>query len=422
MIGCDSGRPDGLAGLRRDGVEVHTDTDGVELLEAVATVVKSPGVPGGSAVIAAARERGTEVVGELEIAWRLSRDPVVAVTGTNGKTTTTELVSHILRGAGHQAVVAGNIGSPLSDIVAEPAASEERIIVCECSSFQLEDTVRFAPECAVLLNLSPDHLDRHGDFASYRQAKLAIFANQDEDDLAILNGDDESRPEATAARQVSFCAAGCDVARAGTAMTWRGDYLIDASELQLIGAHNEQNAMAAAATCLAIGIDPAAVAAGLRSFTGVAHRLEPVAEIGGVLYVNDSKATNVAAATTALSSFGGRVHAILGGSLKGESYDGLVEPVAANCAACYLIGPAGIEIEASLKEGLPAATARLGRGEDDPVALHRCYDLADAVARAGAAARAGEVVLLSPACASFDAFRDFEARGDRFRELVEGLR
>lgn len=422
VIGCDAGRPDQLEGLRGIGVEVHTDTDGVELLEAVGTVVKSPGVPTGSAVITAARDRGIEVTGELEIAWRLSREPFIAVTGTNGKTTTTELIRYILDTAGYEAVVAGNIGSALSDVVADHGPGGERVIVCECSSFQLEDTSAFSPECAVLLNLSPDHLDRHGDFDSYRRAKLAIFANQAETDLAVLNGDDRHSPEATVARQVRFCAEGCDVSRSGTEILWRGAPLINASELQLIGAHNEENAMAAAAATLALGIDRDAVARGLVGFTGVAHRLEPVAEIGGVLYVNDSKATNVAAAKTALSSFGGRVHAILGGSLKGEPFDDLVEPIAANCAACYLIGPAAETLEPLLRRRLPEATARLRRGEHDRVGIHHCADLAAAVTAAARAATPGEVVLLSPACASFDAFRDFEDRGDHFRRLVEDLR
>lgn len=420
VVGCDAGSPEGLEGLRASGVEVHTDTDGIELLAAVKTVVKSPGVPAESAVIAAARERGINVTGELEIAWRLSRDPVVAVTGTNGKTTTTELISHIFRSAGYTAPTAGNIGAPLSDVVAERDPGEERLIICECSSFQLEDASEFAPECAVLLNLSPDHLDRHGDFDSYRRAKLSVFEKQGPRDVAVLNGDDENAPERTPARQVRFCRQACEVARDGTAITWHGRHLIDATELQLIGAHNESNAMAAAATALALGLDPPDVAAGLRSFTGVPHRLEPVAELDGVLYVNDSKATNVAAASTALSSFGGRVHAILGGSLKGESFEGLVEPVRANCAACYLIGPAAERIETALRRGLAAASGEQG-GLGVP-AIHRCEDLADAVARAAAAAGAGEVVLLSPACASFDAFRDFEHRGEAFRELVERMK
>ena len=435
VLGCDRGRPEDLEGIRALGVEVHTDTDGIELLESVRTVVKSPGVPATSPVIAAARERGREVTGELEIAWRLTADPVIAVTGTNGKTTTTELIAHILRAADHEAVVAGNIGTALADLVAEqpgPAAEAEpvdleadeygagRVVVCECSSFQLEDALEFAPECAVFLNLSPDHLDRHGDLASYRQAKMAIFAHQSRDDLAVLNADDPASPDRTGARQVTFCAAGCDVARAGTAITWHGRPLIDALDLQLIGAHNEQNAMAAAAATLALGIEPATVAAGLASFAGVPHRLEPVAELDGVLYVNDSKATNVTAAATALGSFGGPVHAILGGSLKGESFAGLAEPIAANCAACYLIGPAADRIEADLANALPQALARDGR-DPGAIPLHRCANLAEAVVRAAAAATAGQVVLLAPACASFDEFRDFEERGERFRQIVEEL-
>lgn len=422
VIGCDSGAPSGLAGLRRSGVEVHTDTDGVALLEAVGTVIKSPGVPAGSPVIVAARERGIEVTGELEIAWRLSEEPFVAVTGTNGKTTTTELINHILRSAGYDSTVAGNIGSALSDVVANPSTSGERVLVCECSSFQLEDATAFSPECALFLNLSPDHLDRHGTLESYREAKLSIFDNQEPTDLAVLNGDDEASPAETRARQVRFCAEGCDVARAGTAITWQGQPLINATELQLIGAHNEENAMAAAAATLALGLEPEAVASGLRSFTGVPHRLEPIAEIGGVLYVNDSKATNVAAAATALKSFGGRVHLILGGTPKGESFEPLMEPIAENCAAVYLIGPAATVIGLTIDAELSGAMDRAGRHGDDQVKVEIPGSLEDAVYAARYAAKPGEIVLLSPACASFDAFRDFEERGERFRELVEALK
>lgn len=403
------------------GVEIHTDTDGIELLETVRTVVKSPGVPATSPVIVAAQERGIEVTGELEIAWRATPNPVIAVTGTNGKTTTTELIAHILRRAGREVAVAGNIGTALADLVTE-TTDTNRPIVCECSSFQLEDTSRFAPECAVFLNLSPDHLDRHGSLESYRVAKMAVFSRQTDGDIAVVNADDPASPNVTPGRRVEFCAADCDISRLGTTITWQGRPLIEATELQLIGAHNEENAMAAAAATLAIGVDPDDVAAGLAGFTGVPHRLEPVADLNGVLFVNDSKATNVVAAAIALASFGGRVHAILGGSLKGESFEGLADPVAANCAGCYLIGPAAERIAADLSRALPASLARAGRDLDDPVPLHRCANLADAVRQAAAGAGAGQVVLLSPACASFDEFRDFEHRGESFRRIVEELR
>jgi UDP-N-acetylmuramoylalanine--D-glutamate ligase len=430
VIGCDRGRPSGAEGLREAGVEVHLDTDGIDLLDTVRTVLKSPGVPASSPVIAAAEERGITVTGELELSWRLTRSPMIAVTGTNGKTTTTELIAHILREADRDVVVAGNIGTALAELVhaeqAPTSASEVefshgRVIVCECSSFQLEDAIEFAPECAVFLNLSPDHLDRHGSLDSYREAKLSIFSRQRPSDIAIVNGDDPASPAETVARRVTFGGPGCDVAREGTAITWHGHHLIETTELQLIGAHNEENAMAAAAAALAIGVDPAQVAQGLASFIGVAHRLEPVAELDGVLYVNDSKATNVAAASTGIAAFAGRVHVILGGSLKGEDFSGLVGPVAENCAACYLVGPAADAIESALAAGLAEALASAGR-EPDEVALRRCEDLEAAVGTAAAAATAGQVVLLSPACASFDAFRDFEERGERFREIVEALR
>ncbi len=413
--GVDSGFPEAAAGLEGVGVEVFLDTDGLAQLEGTRTVVKSPGVPREAPVIAAALTRGIEVVGELELAWRALPNRFLAVTGTNGKTTTVELLGHVYRGAGEPVAVAGNVGTALAELVGE--VEPDATVVCECSSFQLEDTTHFAPECAVFLNLAPDHLDRHADLEAYLAAKLRVFANQGNDDVAVYNADDpftEGIDLGGCARRVAFChGAGpdCEVALAESAIFYDGEPLIEAAELGLFGEHNVANAMAAAAAALSMGIDRDAVREGLRTFAGVAHRLEPVAEIGGVRFVNDSKATNVASAAVGLRAFEGGVHAILGGSEKGEPFAPLLDPVRERCSACYLVGASADRLAAELSSAASAG-----------VELHRCTDLEDAVHRAAAAAKSGQTVLLSPACASFDAFENFERRGERFREIVGELR
>ena len=415
VVGVDSGAPAEAAGLPGAGVEVFLDSDGLALLDGVRTVVKSPGVPREAPVIAAALERGIDVVGELELAWRALPNRFVAVTGTNGKTTTVELLGHIYRGGGEPVAVAGNVGTPLSELVGQVDA--DATVVCEASSFQLEDTSFFAPECAVFLNLAPDHLDRHHDLESYLAAKLRIFANQGNDDVAVYNADDPALAGTDlggCARRLAFCvgaAPDCEVAVAEGTIFYDGEPLLEVAELGLLGEHNVANAMAAAAAALSMGIDRDAVRAGLRGFAGVEHRLEQVAEIAGVRFVNDSKATNVASAMVGIGAFDGGVHAILGGSEKGEPFAPLLDPIREHCVACYLIGATADRLAEELA---PAVSAG--------VELHRCEDLEDAVRHAAAAARPGEVVLLSPACASFDAFENFERRGERFRTIVEGLR
>jgi UDP-N-acetylmuramoylalanine--D-glutamate ligase len=422
VVGVDSGDPKGAAGLAGAGVEVVLDTDGLAQLDGTRTVVKSPGVPREAPVIAAALERGIDVIGELELGWRAIPNRFLAVTGTNGKTTTAELLGHLYRTAAEPVAVAGNVGTPLASLADEvdPAAT----VVCEASSFQLEDSVAFAPECAVFLNLAPDHLDRHRDLESYLAAKLRIFANQGNDDVAVYNADDPALAGTDlggCARRISFCvgaAPDCEVSLAEGTIFYDGEPLLPVAELGLFGEHNVANAMAAAAAALSMGLDRDAVREGLRTFAGVPHRLEPVAELNGVRFVNDSKATNVASATVGLRAFvdaegaaaAPAVHAILGGSEKGEDFAPLREPVSDACAAVYLIGAAA--------ERLAEALAPV---VESGLELHRCEDLEDAVRRAAAAAGPGDVVLLSPACASFDAFENFERRGDRFREIVEGL-
>jgi UDP-N-acetylmuramoylalanine--D-glutamate ligase len=421
--------------LAGEGVEVALDTDGLAQLEGTRTVVKSPGVPREAPVIAAALERGLDLIGELELAWRAIPNRFLAVTGTNGKTTTVELLGHVYRTAGEPVAVAGNVGTPLASLAGEldPAAT----VVCEASSFQLEDTADFAPECGVFLNLAPDHLDRHRDLGAYLAAKLRIFANQGNDDVAVYNADDPALAGADlggCARRVAFSTSMPSPSRTreesdrdartsglgirphgdvwlhGGTIFYDGEPLLAASELGIVGEHNVANAMAAATAALAMGIDRDAVREGLRSFAGVAHRLEGVAERDGVRFVNDSKATNVASAVVGISAFHGGVHAILGGSEKDEPFEPLVEPVRERCVACYLIGATADRLAAELAPDLLAG-----------VEIHRCADLEDAVRRAAAAARPGEVVLLSPACASFDSFENFERRGDRFREIVGAL-
>jgi UDP-N-acetylmuramoylalanine--D-glutamate ligase len=413
--GVDRGHPDGAAGLAGDGVEVVLDTDGLAQLDGTRTVVKSPGVPREAAVIEAALKRGLDVVGELELAWRAIANRFLAVTGTNGKSTTVELLGHLYRTAGEPVAVAGNVGTPLSSLAA--AIDPDATVVCEASSFQLEDTTAFAPECAVFLNLAPDHLDRHADLESYLAAKLRIFANQGNDDVAVYNSDEPALAGTDlggCARRVAFCrgaAPECEVSLAEGTIFHQGEPLIATGELGLFGEHNVANAMAAASAALSMGLEREAVRDGLRSFAGVPHRLEPVAELGGVRFVNDSKATNVASALVGIAAFEGGVHAILGGSEKDEPFGPLAQPIGERCVACYLIGATADRLAIELAPVLA-----------DGVALHRCADLEDAVRCAAAAAGPGEVVLLSPACASFDSFENFERRGDRFRELVMGLR
>jgi UDP-N-acetylmuramoylalanine--D-glutamate ligase len=385
-----------VLGEQARGVDRRNGDDTPVALEGIRCVVKSPGVPQEAPVIAAARERGIPVIGELELAWRLLPNEFVAVTGTNGKTTTVELLGAIHREAGIAAAVAGNVGTALTSLVGEidPGA----VVICEASSFQLEDSVAFAPEGAVLLNVAPDHLDRHKTFDAYLAAKLQIFARQGNDDVAVAPVGLGVEDLGGCARRVCFGPGGELDDRAGR-LWWDEQPLIAHDEIRLRGAHNRANAAAAAAIALARGIEPDAVRAALGSFAGVEHRLEEVATVDGVLYVNDSKATNVASTLVALASFEQPVHLILGGGGKGQDFTPLREP-AARCAGVYLIGTDGPAIGSQIAIGI------------------ECGDLATAVARARAAAEPGAVVLLSPACESYDQFENYEQRGRVFKELV----
>ena len=379
---------DADSNLDVDGIvgEVLTGEWSDALLFGVGLVVKSPGVPDRAPPIAAARARGVPVISEIELGARLLENPIIGITGTNGKTTTTALLGAMFDAAGVQAEVAGNIGRPLTSLVGTTAP--DAWVVCELSSFQLEDVETLHCRIAVLLNLEPDHLDRHGSFEDYRDAKLRIFERQTADDLAIVPRG--FGPVPGAGRRLEFDG---------------GDEL--PAEPLIPGAHNRENAAAATAAARAAGLPEAAIAEALTTFRGVEHRIEEVATIAGVRYVNDSKATNVAAALRALASFpGARKLVILGGRGKAEPYAPLAAAFAPDDRA-FLIGEATEAMAAALEEaGVP---------------FERSGDLATAVAAAAAQAREGNVVLLSPACASFDQFQDYEVRGQEFGKLVQKL-
>jgi UDP-N-acetylmuramoylalanine--D-glutamate ligase len=373
--------------LRAAGVEVVLGAEDPALLDGMDLLVKSPGVPGEAPLVAAARERALAVWSEVELGSRLLANPLLGVTGTNGKTTTSELLGAIFRAADRPVAVAGNVGRPLTGL--DGALSEETWIVCELSSFQLEDVDSLRPRVAVLLNLTPDHLDRHPSFEAYRAAKLRIFENQEVGDVAVVPRG--FPPVPGAGRRVEF--AGADPLPA---------------EPALAGAHNRENAAAAAAAARAAGISDDAIAEGLARFAGVPHRLELVRDVAGVRFVNDSKATNPEAAERALAAYPAGTRLIVGGSLKGASFAPLARAAReSGVARAYLIGEAADAL----------AEALAGQG----VRFTYSGDLASAVRDAYADAEPGEVILLSPACASYDQFRDFEERGALFRELVEAL-
>jgi UDP-N-acetylmuramoylalanine--D-glutamate ligase len=370
--------------LERNGVEVVrvdrrlTNDQDVSVLEGADVLIKSPGVPRSNPLVKTAR---IPIWSEVELAAHYLPNPILGVTGTNGKTTTVEWLGAMFRSAGRDVAVAGNVGRAIAGV----EAPSDAWIVCELSSFQLEDVHQLRPRLAVLINLEPDHLDRHGSFEEYRDAKLRIFENQVVEDTAIVPRGFGAVPGA--ARRVEFSAE---------------DPL--PAEPALPGAHNRENAAAATAAARAVGLSDDAIAEALRSFPGVAHRLELVAERHGVRFVNDSKATNTAAARRALAAYAERLHVILGGSRKGESFGELAREVHGRA---YLIGETSGELaEALERAGVP---------------FEQCGELATAVAAAGAAARPGEIVLLSPACASYDQFSDFEHRGEEFRRLVQNL-
>ena len=374
MLGLARSGQAAVAALGRRGVEVVAadrtlGNDGeLSLLDGVGLMVKSPGVPPDAPLVAEARRRGVPIWSEVELGYRLVRPRLVGVTGTNGKTTTTELLGAML-----DAPTAGNVGRALTGLDGE--VEPGTLVVCELSSFQLEDVHELACEVAVLLNLEPDHLDRYEGFDEYRAAKLRIFER--------------------ARAKVVPKGSGLD------GIEFSADDELPAEPL-IRGAHNRENAAAATATAHALGVQDVQIAHVLRTFPGVPHRLEPVGEVNGVRYVNDSKATNVAAALRALAAYEDEpVHLILGGSRKGEDFTPLALALGANVKSVHLIGETAGELAAAIPQA------------------HDDGDLADAIAHVEA--EPGDVVLLSPACASYDQYANFEERGEEFRRLVQNL-
>ncbi|HXU48248.1 MAG TPA: UDP-N-acetylmuramoyl-L-alanine--D-glutamate ligase [Candidatus Binatia bacterium] len=384
-------------------------------------LVVSPGIPVNAPLLEDARKLGIPVWSEVELAWRFLRGKLIAITGSNGKTTTTSLVAHILKTSAIPTLVGGNIGVPLLSLV--DSSSDATVTVAEISSFQLENVEEFRPEVGVLLNLTPDHLDRHASFEEYAGAKMRMFENQSERDAAILNADD---PEVTRRmpngpriywfsrkKRVmagAFLLEEQIVFRADGAET----QLLRRSDITLRGEHNLENVLAACSAALLVGAPMAGIAEGVRSFAGVEHRLEFVGNVAGVQYYNDSKATNVDAALKAIEAFPkpqpssekGRLIVILGGKDKGSPYTPLREPLAARARDVLLIGAAAEKIAADL-EGVTL--------------LERAGTLDRAVQIAKDRAKAGDIVLLAPACASFDQFENYEQRGRIFKDLVAKL-
>jgi len=376
-------------------------------------IIPSPGVPADETHLQAARAKGVTVWSEIELAYRFMKGRLLGITGSNGKTTTTSLVEHILKTAGMQTILAGNIGTPLIGCV--DAMTDDTSTVVELSSFQLELIDTFRPNIGVFLNLTPDHLDRHHTLEAYGAAKAKIFENQTGDDAAVLNADDPATtPYAPSLPRVYWFSRKQRVAQGaylrGDEIAFRQDgaeeVLLKLEDIPLAGAHNVENVLAAAAAARLAGASASAIAKGVRSFAGVEHRLEFVTEIGGVRYYNDSKATNVDATLKALDAFPGRILLILGGKDKGSDYTALQKPLREKAILALLIGAAAEKIEQQIAGS---------------VALERAETLERAVETASHAAQRGDVVLLAPACASFDQFQNYEHRGRVFKNLVGQL-
>jgi UDP-N-acetylmuramoylalanine--D-glutamate ligase len=401
--------------LRAAGVRLELGAGADAALAHADLIVVSPGVPLTQPAIAAARTAGVPVIGELELASRWLRGRIVAITGTKGKSTTTTLAGRMLAAGGRTVKVGGNIGVALSAQVDE--STDDTIHVVEASSFQLEGTQTFHPWIAVLLNVSPDHLDRHGTFESYTAAKARIFANQSADDWAVVNADDPETlalARATRARRVRFSVAGDPHAQIGVrdGAIVRTDHggvpqpLVPVAAVRLPGRHLLADVLAAAAVASIAGVDPAAMTHAVETFTGLEHALEPVSDIKGVAFVNDSKATNIEAARRAIESFGSGVVVILGGRFKGGRFAALRAPLAARGATVIAIGEAQPLIREALADAVPVQDAS---------------DMTDAVRAEFAAAAPGSTVVLAPACASFDMFADYAERGRAFKQAVGRL-
>lgn len=401
------------ARLRAAGVKLELGAHTPALFLAQDLIVISPGVPAKLPALELARAQGIPVWSEIELAWRFLRGKLVAITGSNGKTTTTSLVAHILKTAGIATLVGGNIGVPLLALV--ESSTDSSVTVAEISSFQLEAIQEFRPEIGVLLNLTPDHLDRHESFESYAAAKMRLFENQLERDAAVLNADDPEITKRMPSRghvywfsrqkrvaEGAFLRDGEMVFRADgleTVVARRGD-------IALRGEHNLENVLAACAAAHLAGALASAIAGGVKTFRAVEHRLEFVAEVGGVEFYNDSKATNVDATLKAIEAFPGPLIVILGGKDKGSPYTPLIDPLRQRARLAILIGAAAGKIAADLGDALP---------------VEHAGTLDRAVKIAAERAAPGDVVLLAPACSSFDQFENYEQRGRVFKELVARL-
>jgi UDP-N-acetylmuramoylalanine--D-glutamate ligase len=411
---ADSGGIDDAEALRARGIAVFAGPHQDELFARADLIVLSPGVPASERSVASARARGVPVIGEVELAYRWLQGRVIAITGTKGKSTTTTLTARMLAEGGFDATAGGNLGVALSSLV--DRATPASVHVVEVSSFQLETIDTFHPWISVFVNLSPDHLDRHGSFEEYRQAKAAVFRNQTSDDWAVVNADDPGVLElvkAARARRVDF-ALDAPVDRG---VTVDGEYVVERRDgtsrrvmpveaVRLPGRHLLADALAATAASLLAGVEPSAIERAVRSFRGLEHALERVADVGGVVFVNDSKATNVVSARRAIESFDRGVVPILGGRYKGGDFGDLRDAVAARASGIVVIGEAAGRIESALGDLVPVA---------------RAASMEEAVAAGYRMAPPGGVVVLAPACSSFDMFSDYAARGRAFRLAVEGL-
>jgi len=397
---------DGLRELA--GVEVQTGGHDLAKITAAAGLVVSPGVPPDAPPLAAARAAGLEIVSELDLGWRaLVGVRAIAVTGTNGKTTTTALVAHLLRTAGLAAEAGGNIGRPLADIAL--SGEHYQWLAVEVSSFQLHDSPHFAPQVGILTNLAPDHLDRYPSIDAYYADKRLLFRNARPESVWVLNGDDHAvlelaRGAAGAQRRFSLRGPADAWYDAASRRLLLGNApLLARDDLALLGDHNVANALAAALAVRETGAAPGQIAAGLRSFRALPHRLEPVADTGGVQWINDSKATNIASTVVAIEAMTRPFVLLLGGRHKGEPYTRLGPLLKDKCRLVIAYGEAGPLVEKDLQGAVP---------------LERGTTFADVMARARRAARSGDVVLLSPACSSYDMFKNYEERGATFRRLA----
>ncbi len=405
---------DASAKLRAAGVALCLGGYTNEILAGHDLVIPSPGVPASADILKAAFAKNIPVWSEIELADHFLNGRLIGITGSNGKTTTTSLIEHILKNSGFSTVLAGNIGTPLIDVVEK--TTDETVTVAELSSFQLELIETFRPNISVFLNLTPDHLDRHGSMEAYGAAKARIFEKQTAADFAVLNADDPaSTPYAPTKPKVFWFSRKQRVAQGaflrGDEIVFRRDgeeeVVLRASEIPLPGAHNLENVLAAVAATRLAGAQPAEIAKAIRSFAGVEHRLEFVAELGGVRYYNDSKATNVDATVKALDAFPGKILIILGGKDKGSDYTVLQAPLREKAILAMLIGAAAQKIESQIAGS---------------VAIERAGTLERAVEIASHTAHPGDTVLLAPACASFDQFENYEHRGRVFKQLVHELR